>query len=734
MRTVFLAIFLLFFTPSFAQIQKGVLDLRNWDFLSNPIVELKGEWQFYWQKQVFPKQKFPEDFIYVQVPSDWRKFDVNASKLDSYGFATYRLQILLPENCPELAFRFEPVGSAATYFLNSKIIHQQGEVSTKRTRSLVKSTAVVLAAPAKQLDLLVHVSNFSDFYPAIWTSPKIGTAHYLLKEERKNMILEAFLAGSIFIMGLYHLGLFWKRRKDKSALYFGIFCIWIAIRTLVRGEILAEKLFYWDYYTIMHIDYLSFYIAVPSLLLFFNVLFPDEISQKFVKVTLIISLFFSFFVLFMPLYVFAQSLNYFQAFTILAGFYAIIGIFKAVIHKRPYALLLFFGVLLLFLSTILDILYANGVIDIGNFISLGLFIFIFVQAFLLSVRFSKSFVLAETLGNKLEEQNKQLEQLISQKTHDLTLANATLESQNTEIAVKANELNAQNRALNELLSELKVAQEQLVESEKMASLGQLTAGIVHEINNPINFISAGTESVKSMYNELKELLELYEKIDLSQSGYEKQIQKLKKEIHYTELLQDLDDMLHDVQFGVQRTTEIIKSIRTFSRTDNKELSLINIHENLNGALIILKSQYKHHIDIVKNYDENLAQIYCFAGKLNQVFVNLLANAIQAIPEEVHGVITISSQNITQTHRNDWQLDTNYEGIIVQIEDTGTGIKAENLEKIFQRNFTTKTAEKGTGLGLAISKEIIESHNGFIRVRSQVGVGTTFTLILPINLI
>jgi len=316
----------------------------------------------------------------------------------------------------------------------------------------------------------------------------------------------------------------------------------------------------------------------------------------------------------------------------------------------------------------------------------------------------------------------------------LTLANATLESQNTEIAVKANELNAQNRALNELLSELKVAQEQLVESEKMASLGQLTAGIVHEINNPINFISAGTESVKSMYNELKELLELYEKIDLSQSGYEKQIQKLKKEIHYTELLQDLDDMLHDVQFGVQRTTEIIKSIRTFSRTDNKELSLINIHENLNGALIILKSQYKHHIDIVKNYDENLAQIYCFAGKLNQVFVNLLANAIQAIPEEVHGVITISSQNITQTHRNDWQLDTNYEGIIVQIEDTGTGIKAENLEKIFQRNFTTKTAEKGTGLGLAISKEIIESHNGFIRVRSQVGVGTTFTLILPINLI
>ncbi|WP_162555664.1 ATP-binding protein [Reichenbachiella versicolor] len=276
------------------------------------------------------------------------------------------------------------------------------------------------------------------------------------------------------------------------------------------------------------------------------------------------------------------------------------------------------------------------------------------------------------------------------------------------------------KELEKANQEIKNTQVHLVQAEKMSSLGLLTAGIAHEINNPINFVSSGVQSLLRNFEELSVFIANYQKVlgldDLAEiKKYAAILQE--DEDALTDLQSSSEELLEDVNYGINRITEIVNGLRSFSRHDEAEVKDADINESFNSALLILKNKSKDKAHIELHLDDSLPQIQCFPGQINQVFVNLINNALDAIDGQ-EGVITIYTKDLDE----DW--------IEVRVQDNGSGMPDDVKDKIFDPFFTTKDIGKGTGLGLSISHGIIEKHNGEIRVESEIGVGTTFIIKLP----
>ncbi|MGB0523067.1 MAG: two-component regulator propeller domain-containing protein [Flammeovirgaceae bacterium] len=344
-----------------------------------------------------------------------------------------------------------------------------------------------------------------------------------------------------------------------------------------------------------------------------------------------------------------------------------------------------------------------------------LFYALCVLSFLLAVVFIYRYRLSQ-----IKEREVELQRRVTERTR--------------EVVQQRDQIQQQNHKIEKAFEELKDTQMQLVESEKMASLGQLTAGIAHELNNPINFVFAGINSLKVQISDLLELAALYAKLDQEKdldkiAQIQEEVKQLKYDLEFDDLPDDVKGLVQDIEQGAERTAEIVKSLRVFTRVDDTEaFQLTDIHEVLNSTLIILRNTYKDHIRVVKEF-HNLPMVACNAGKMGQVFTNLIANAIDAIPEK--GKITIETAAFTADESHA-ELEPNKEYVEVKIEDNGVGIAAKDLNAIFDPFFTTKKVGDGTGLGLSISKDIIEQHHGQIFVSSEVGVGTSFQIIIPVE--
>lgn len=299
--------------------------------------------------------------------------------------------------------------------------------------------------------------------------------------------------------------------------------------------------------------------------------------------------------------------------------------------------------------------------------------------------------------------------------------NVTLELKVTE---RTKELNHTNEELNTTLTHLKETQTQLVESEKMASLGQLTAGIAHEINNPINFV---TSNVKPLRRDVDILLDLMTRIetiatsDFSTEDKQKQIKAVKTEYDFDYLKEEVEFLLKGINEGSTRTAEIVKGLRIFSRVDEDDLKKADVNEGLDSTIIIVNNQLNGKIKITRNYG-NLPLAECYPGKLNQVFLNMISNAIYAIHKKFEGesggeiiITTQASENI----------------VSITFADNGIGMSEATQHKLFEPFFTTKPVGEGTGLGLSISYNTIKKHHGTISVKSELDKGTEFKIEIPI---
>ncbi len=295
-----------------------------------------------------------------------------------------------------------------------------------------------------------------------------------------------------------------------------------------------------------------------------------------------------------------------------------------------------------------------------------------------------------------------------------------LNSQKSKVDTINKQLTDKNEELNASLEEIKRMQQEMIHNEKMASLGLLTAGIAHEINNPINFVYAGINSLLRDFKDIEPIIKKVSDIKIDDDNLEeklRQVEALKKELEFDEAFDAIPHIINDIQLGADRTAEIVKGLRNFSQTDQKTRMPVIIHEGLDTALLLLKSKYKNHITIEKKYGKDIPVIDGFEGKLNQVFTNILSNAIDAI--ETKGTIRITTK-----------ADPNM--VTISVKDDGCGMSQAVIDKIFDPFFTTKPVGQGTGLGLSISYGIIQEHGGTIEVRSKKEEGTEFIIKLPHN--
>ncbi|MEH2014236.1 hybrid sensor histidine kinase/response regulator [Nostoc sp.] len=288
-------------------------------------------------------------------------------------------------------------------------------------------------------------------------------------------------------------------------------------------------------------------------------------------------------------------------------------------------------------------------------------------------------------------------------------------------------------ALSRALKDLQESQLQLVQTEKMSALGQLVAGVAHEINNPVGFIHGNLRHASVYFQDMINLIDLY------QLHYPNPVPEIQEEIAAIDLkymLSDLPNLISSMKEGVQRIRNISTSLRTFSRADSDRKVSCNIHDGIDSTIMILKyrlkaSEDRPDIQVIRDYD-NLPELECFLGQLNQVFMNLLANAIDALEESNVGRTYIEieanpNQVLIQT-----TLNENKNHILIRIKDNGMGMSADVQQKIFDHLFTTKPVGQGTGLGLSIARQIVvEKHGGTLEVNSAIGQGSEFIIKLPI---
>jgi signal transduction histidine kinase len=284
-----------------------------------------------------------------------------------------------------------------------------------------------------------------------------------------------------------------------------------------------------------------------------------------------------------------------------------------------------------------------------------------------------------------------------------------------KVATREQSLKQSYEKLSAIHAELMQSESQLVQSEKMASIGVLAAGVAHEINNPIGFIRSNLEVLEDYFTDIEKYYHEFNDNLVNEEDKEKH-KKLAKKYELEFLFADSPPLIKSSISGVDRVTEIVKSLKTFARIDLPEKARTDINEGLTATLNMVNNELKYnckvHVDL-----QPLPQVHAFPGKLNQVFMNLLINAGQSI--EGKGDIFIRSF-------------VEQDSIVIEFEDTGSGIETENLAQIFTPFYTSKPIGEGTGLGLSISHQIIEQHEGKITVKSEVGKGTCFTIHIPIN--
>lgn len=317
----------------------------------------------------------------------------------------------------------------------------------------------------------------------------------------------------------------------------------------------------------------------------------------------------------------------------------------------------------------------------------------------------------------IEDHNEAMEKTIEERTQDLVKKNEiiALEKELAESATRAKTILLVEQ--QDLIRRLEDAQGQLLQSEKMASVGQLAAGVAHEINNPIGFISSNLTSLKGQVDHLLSIIAVYQSAETALSGHLElleAIREAKATADFEFLQEDIQNLIVESLVGVNRVKKIVDNLREFSRVDTAEWHYANLERGLDSALDIVWGEIKDKVEIRKAY-AGLPEIECIASQINQVFMNLLVNAGHAIDE--HGVITLRTGQDENT-------------VWVEVEDDGMGIKPENVKRIFEPFFTTKPVGRGTGLGLSLAYGIVRRHGGCIEVRSEVNKGSVFRVTLP----
>lgn len=541
----------------------------------------------------------------------------------------------------------------------------------------------------------------------------IGTGDDIIEAINYDNLIFGIYLGVILIMFFYNLFIYFTV-NDKNYLYYIVYIFFIGLaQFILQGY---GYLYFWNSWPVVTLQSINWIGALSGIAtaVFLRVFLHtkenlpgfDKILQGIIviyAITIVITLF----GIYNVSYILIDIVAILGSFAFLWA-----GLWLALKGFRPAKFFLIAWSFFI-LSIIIYVIKDFGLIPYNDFTNNILLIGSSIEIALLS------FALADKINNyKKEKEISQARALQAslEKEQFVKEQNVILE---TKILERTKKLQQINSELNTALNHLKETQSQLVDAEKMASLGQLTAGIAHEINNPINFVKSNIKPLQLDIEDLKSLIKQYEEINtLNLSEKLVSIKNYKDEIDFDYLINEIATLLKGIEDGATRTADIVKGLRVFSRVDESELKEADIHEGIDTTLMLLSNVIPKNISIIRNYAD-IPAIECYPGKLNQVFMNLLNNAVQAVKYKGDPAGTINITTLLEGHN-----------VIIKIKDSGTGIPDSIKEKIFDPFFTTKGIGEGTGLGLSIVYSIIEKHEGSIEVVSVEGEGAEFIITLP----
>ncbi|MCI1694138.1 sensor histidine kinase [Aneurinibacillus aneurinilyticus] len=414
---------------SFPAAINGHIDATDWNFPANGPIELNGEWNFRWKQFSNSNESYSspatDQTSTIMVPSIWNGKKVNGVTLSGKGYATYTVTVHFnPTEKNKLKALYIPtIFTAYRLYINGEAIASAGTPGKNSQEMIPQSLPqVVYFYPRNnKATLTFHVSNFMHKKGGIWKVILLGNDHQITALQERKLILDTALASCLFIAGSSHLLLYALRRKSTYPLYFGLFCILIGARSVISGrDSLLAKLwpdFNWN--LALQIEYLAFYNAPLVFAMFLHSMYPADVPRSFVRVLQILALIFSLITLVTPAPIYTEAIQLYYVIMLTSIAYMLFLLIRIFLRKREFSFLNASVAIFFLLTSINDILYYNQIIMIGNLTPLGLFLFVSVQSFIISVKFSRTFTEAEQMSDQLKELNNTLEEKVRERTQKL---------------------------------------------------------------------------------------------------------------------------------------------------------------------------------------------------------------------------------------------------------------------------------------------------------------------------
>lgn len=637
---------------------KGVVNLKHYRSQQDPPIKLSGEWLFAWKK-LAGEQELKEISKYTEVPGNWKLYNSEAGFFNKgFGYATYGLTILLPKAGENLALLLPPLPSAYKLFVDGQLVATMGTVDTS-SNMIPKSVAKVVYFTAKsdKAFLLLQLSNYHFSSSGMWSSITIGSPEQITDIRDKSFIADAFLVGSLLIMGLYHLAIFAMRRKEKAALFFAILCLALALRACFS---MTPLLFYFapefSYSLGLKILYTLFPICLLGFVYFLTstelVRFPLFMKRMF----LVVGLGYTCLVWLSPNPIYGNLLIVVIITAACMGCFTVYFLIKHLRNNPLNNALLLLGILACFIGLLNDSLYEAKLINTGFLLPFAFLILLLLQAIVLSLRFTGALTGSERLATELATSNAAYEQMVLGRRE---------------------------------------AEEQ-IEIQSLKS--KFFSNITHEFKTPLSLITAPTEYLLRVSTDSKEK-------NLLNTVY-------RNASHLLRLVNQMMD-LSKSNAGKMTKTEMVGDIKEFS------------HELLLSFQPLASSK-----NITLQFvEEDIPDNYClFDGdKLEKILNNLLSNAIKFTSGGGNVILKVSFKRFDQ--RNCFQLALLDSGIGMSDE-----VQANLFKPFYQDSATSFLNPNGTGLGLSYTKELVTLLNGTIEVKSKQGTGSSFTIVLPVELI
>jgi signal transduction histidine kinase len=676
-------------TPDSPKIQSkdGILDITQAHVSENPL-KLQGEWAFYWQELLSPEDirnrlaREGNNDRWISIPSSWLGYRLDGQQLDGTGFATFRLVIGLSEQDrnERLALRIPTIYHAYKLWANGELLAEVGAVGqdTSSVTPQLATKLVFFQPESDTVELVMQVANFHHKRGGITKEIELGGSDVLTVRTNLKIASEMFITASLLVIGVYHLLLFFLRRKDRAPLYFGLITMLFGIRSLMVGEHLVTQ--WWPsipWGLQFKVEYLILCSSGYIITMYFDCIFPNYLSRWFRTGTRIVTSAFCMVVVVTPAIIYTKMLPIIGVMVVLHMVYLMVGLVHAAVRRMEGALIFLLVSVVALITVINDFLYYNEWSPIANTSPLGLLVFTIAQMMLLSSRFTRAASNEERIARELQEANNKLSGM------NMNLERIVLD---------------RTQALSAAHDDLRISYDRLLHSEQGRK--KLLAYITHDLRLPLSsmlgYVEAVQDKVKPERNE----------------QYLKYIQD--NTIRINRMIEELSFLSHLETGQVSYRMERVDTIH-FLRQFYEQYELV-----VRDAELDFKLDYRE----VEEQAPNSLVVEMDAQRMEQALFNLVSNAMKFTSKG--GVVRVALAVDEVNHTRN---------AVISVRDSGMGIPPEQLEQIFDRNYRydrpgVEKGVEGSGLGLAICREIVQAHGGTVRAESDGKTGSTFYVSLP----